>query len=59
MKIDEVSDFNLYLLYRWDKEQFEKVYFRCSHEIHWNSTPYLRAIEIIRNLFIEIRFLLL
>ncbi|WP_158301956.1 5' nucleotidase, NT5C type [Paenibacillus mesophilus] len=48
---DDVNDFYIYRLYGWDKAEREAVYSRYGHDIHWNSTPYPMAAEILRQLF--------
>ncbi|WP_409340643.1 5' nucleotidase, NT5C type [Paenibacillus sp. MBLB4367] len=50
---DDVDDFYLYRLYGWDKAEREAVYHRYGHDIHWNSSPFPMAVEILRQLFHE------
>lgn len=50
---EDVNDFYFYRLYGWDDTEREKIYHKYGHDIHWNSSPYTMAVEILRELFIQ------
>jgi len=47
----DVNDFYLYRLYGWEKVEFDVIYTKYGHDIHWNSSPLPMAVEIIQQLF--------
>jgi uncharacterized HAD superfamily protein len=49
----DVNEFYIYRLYGWDEAQREAVYNKYGHDIHWNSSPLPRAVEILQQLFSE------
>jgi len=50
---EDVQDFYLYRLYGWDETEREKVYHTYGHDIHWHSSPFPMAVEVLRELFIH------
>lgn len=47
----DVNDFYLYRLYGWDKAERDAIYHKYGHDIHWNSSPFPMAVEILQQLF--------
>lgn len=52
---EDVDDFYLYRMFGWEEAESEAIYHQHGHDIHWNSTPYPMAAEILRQLFQEHR----
>lgn len=50
---EDVNDFYIYRLYGWDKPEREEIYQKYGHDIHWNSSPFPMAIEVLGELFIH------
>lgn len=48
---NDVNDFYIYRLYGWDKDERDAVYTKYGHDIHWNSSPFPMAVEILQQLF--------
>lgn len=46
----DVNDFYFYRLYGWDNAEREKVYRLYGREIHWNSSPFPMAVEVLQEL---------
>jgi len=50
---EDVNDFYFYRLYGWDNAEREKIYHKYGHDIHWNSSPFPMAVEVLQELFIS------
>ncbi|MFB9326362.1 hypothetical protein ACFFSY_10595 [Paenibacillus aurantiacus] len=46
----DVTDFYFYRLYGWNNTEREKVYHQYGRDIHWNSSPFPHAIEVLQEL---------
>lgn len=47
---DDVNDFFIYRLYGWSPAERNEIYHRYGHDIHWHSSPYPSAIEVLGEL---------
>lgn len=47
----DVNDFYLYRLYGWNEAEREEIYYKYGHDIHWNSSPFPNAVEVLQKLF--------
>lgn len=50
---NDVNDFNISRLYGWNKSERDEIYQKYGHDIHWNSSPFPNAIEVLHELFIH------
>lgn len=50
---EDVNDFYLCSLYKWEQEERDKNYNLYGHDIHWESLPYPMAIETLNDLFLH------
>lgn len=50
---EDVNDFYFYRLYGWDNTEREEVYHQYGHDIHWNSSAFPMAVEVLQELFIS------
>ena len=43
----DVHDFYLYRLYGWNKSEADAVYQKYGQQIHWESEPHPKAVDIL------------
>lgn len=48
---EDVDDFYIYRLYGWDRAERDAIYNKYGHDIHWNSSPFPMAVDIMQQLF--------
>jgi len=47
---EDVDDFYIYRLYGWSRAERDEIYHRHGHDIHWHSSPFPSAIEVLGEL---------
>ncbi|WP_167859650.1 5' nucleotidase, NT5C type [Paenibacillus cymbidii] len=47
---EDVNDFFIYRLYGWSRAERDEIYHRHGHDIHWHSSPFPSAIEVLGEL---------
>ncbi|UKS29274.1 hypothetical protein LOZ80_10185 [Paenibacillus sp. HWE-109] len=48
---EDVNDFYIYRLYGWNRAEREAIYHQYGHDIHWHSSPFPLAVDMIQQLF--------
>lgn len=48
---NDVNEFYMYKLYGWSWEEREEVFTKYGVDIHWNSSPYHHAVEVLSSLY--------
>lgn len=51
LNTEDACFYRYYEFYGWNEEMYESVYERFGHEIHWTSTPYPDAVDIVSHLY--------
>jgi uncharacterized HAD superfamily protein len=48
---EDVNDFYMYQLYGWSREERDQVFNKYAIDIHWNSSLYLHARDVLLHLY--------